>query len=169
MYAMFEQSPRGGGVHDLRMDGGLPPGFHKGTLFSLPKLAVIPTFMTNLAEKHPFLIILHQFLEITTHVEGISEKWDLCFENFGCNNLPIWGAHTSTLNMLCTPPWEQSYRKSNTASSLLDSSFCCCFDLIIKIFLVILGKLFPSDIRYCPKIYFFICSKMAKKCLFIFV
>ena len=23
----------GGGVHDLRMDGGLPPGFQKGTLF----------------------------------------------------------------------------------------------------------------------------------------
>ena len=22
-----------GGVHDLRMDGGLPPGFQKGTLF----------------------------------------------------------------------------------------------------------------------------------------
>ena len=25
--------PGGGGVHDLRMDGGLPPGFQKGTLF----------------------------------------------------------------------------------------------------------------------------------------
>ena len=23
----------GGGVHDLWMDGGLPPGFQKGTLF----------------------------------------------------------------------------------------------------------------------------------------
>ena len=27
------QEPGGGGVHDLRMDGGLPPGFQKGTLF----------------------------------------------------------------------------------------------------------------------------------------
>ena len=25
--------PGGGGVHDLRMDEGLPPGFQKGTLF----------------------------------------------------------------------------------------------------------------------------------------
>ena len=23
----------GGGVHDLQMDGGLPPGFQKGTFF----------------------------------------------------------------------------------------------------------------------------------------
>ena len=26
-------APGGGGVHDLRMDGGLPPDFQKGTLF----------------------------------------------------------------------------------------------------------------------------------------
>ena len=29
----FFQSTPGGGVPDLRMDGGLPPGFQKGTLF----------------------------------------------------------------------------------------------------------------------------------------
>ena len=29
----FFLKSRGGGVHDLRMDGGLPPGFQKGTLF----------------------------------------------------------------------------------------------------------------------------------------
>ena len=27
------ESKARGGVHDLRMDGGLPPGFQKGTLF----------------------------------------------------------------------------------------------------------------------------------------
>ena len=27
------EEPGGGGVHDLRMDGGLPPGFQKGTSF----------------------------------------------------------------------------------------------------------------------------------------
>ena len=40
-------------VHDLGMDGGLPPGFQKGTLFQLPKLAGIPTFMMNFGGKPP--------------------------------------------------------------------------------------------------------------------
>ena len=43
--------PGGGVVHDLRMDGGLPPCVQKGTLFRLPKLAAIPTFMMNFAGK----------------------------------------------------------------------------------------------------------------------
>ena len=30
---MHRADPGGGGVHDLRMDGGLPPVFQKGTLF----------------------------------------------------------------------------------------------------------------------------------------
>ena len=47
--------PGGGGVHDLRMEGGLPPGFQKGTFFQLPKLAVIPTFMMNFGGKPPIL------------------------------------------------------------------------------------------------------------------
>ena len=29
----WRNGPGGGGVHDLRTDGGLPPGFQKGTLF----------------------------------------------------------------------------------------------------------------------------------------
>ena len=34
MFQIFKKADaRGGGVHDLRMDGGLPPGFQKGTLF----------------------------------------------------------------------------------------------------------------------------------------
>ena len=45
------------------MDGGLPPGFQKGTLFLLTKLAVIPTFMMNLAENGPFLAAFRQFLD----------------------------------------------------------------------------------------------------------
>ena len=32
-YCPLVWMPGGGGVHDLRMDGGLPPGFQKGTLF----------------------------------------------------------------------------------------------------------------------------------------
>ena len=32
------------------MDGGLPPGFQKATLFKLPKLAFIPTFMMIFGE-----------------------------------------------------------------------------------------------------------------------
>ena len=46
-------SDPGGGVHDLGMDGGLPPGFQKGTLFLLQKLAVIPTFFMNFGGKRP--------------------------------------------------------------------------------------------------------------------
>ena len=51
------------GVHDLRMDGGLPPGFQKGTLFQLQKLAVIPTFMMNFGGKPPIFAIFRQFLD----------------------------------------------------------------------------------------------------------
>ena len=43
----------GGGVHDLRMDGGLPPGFQKATLLLLPTVAVILTFMMNFGGKLP--------------------------------------------------------------------------------------------------------------------
>ena len=32
LWKFLEFDPGGGGVHDLRMDGGLPPGFQKGTL-----------------------------------------------------------------------------------------------------------------------------------------
>ena len=46
-------SRRGEGVHDLWMDGGLPPGFEKGTLVQSPKIAVISTCMMNFEGKLP--------------------------------------------------------------------------------------------------------------------
>ena len=56
-------------------------------------------------------------------------------------------------------------RAMQPVRQFLDSSCYCCFDLIIKIFLLMLGKLFPSDIRYCPKFYFFM-LKNGKKLSF---
>ena len=53
----------GGGVHDLRMDGGLPPVFQKATLFWLPTAAITPTFMMNLGGKLPIFDNFCQFLE----------------------------------------------------------------------------------------------------------
>ena len=51
-----------GGIHNLRMDGGLPPVFQKATLFQLPLVAVIPTFMMNFGGKLP---IFDNFLPIS--------------------------------------------------------------------------------------------------------
>ena len=53
-----------GGVYDLRMD--------RGTLFLLPKLAALPTFMMN-----------------------FSGELAPCLKTFGPKNPPIWVAHTS--------------------------------------------------------------------------
>ena len=50
------------GIHDLRMDGGLPPGFQKATPLKLPTVAVIPTFRMNFGGKLP---ILDNFLPIS--------------------------------------------------------------------------------------------------------
>ena len=70
----------GGGVHDLRMDRGLPPGVQKGTLFKLPKLAVIPTFMMNFGGKRP-MAIFHQFLDIPPmFMENLPKKGPLSRE-----------------------------------------------------------------------------------------
>ena len=55
MHAVHFRSRRGGGVHDLWMDGGLPPGFKKVTLFQLPTVAVILTFTMNFGGKLPML------------------------------------------------------------------------------------------------------------------
>ena len=39
--------PEGGGVHDLRMDGGYRPVFRKLPPLIIVKVAIIPTFMMN--------------------------------------------------------------------------------------------------------------------------
>ena len=57
-------SPGGGaGVHDLWMDGSLPPGYQKATLFELPTVAVLPTFMMNFCGKIPIFTISCGFLK----------------------------------------------------------------------------------------------------------
>ena len=96
---------RGRGLHDLRMDGGLPPGFQKGTLFQSPKVVVIPTYMMNFGGKRPiFLLFFANFWITHPCLWKICRKRDPCLENLGPKNPPIWAAHTRTLNMLCTPP-----------------------------------------------------------------
>ena len=65
MYTILDTTCRGGGrgVHKLWMDGGLPPGFLERypTLFQLPKLAFMPTFMMNFGRKQPIFDYLLQF------------------------------------------------------------------------------------------------------------
>ena len=50
---------RGRGVHDVWIDGDLPPYYQKGTLFLILNLAFIPTFMINFGAK---LLIFDYFL-----------------------------------------------------------------------------------------------------------
>ena len=51
----------GGGVHDLWMDGGMPPGFQKAALFLLLTVAIIPTFMMNFGGELPIFEIFVNF------------------------------------------------------------------------------------------------------------
>ena len=58
----------GGGVHDLRMDEGVPHGFQKGSIFLLPTVAVIPTFMMNFGRKLPIFDNILPISGKPTHV-----------------------------------------------------------------------------------------------------
>ena len=65
------------------MDGGRPPGLQQGTLFYLPKLAVIPKFMMNFGGIDPFLAIFCQFLDNPPIFMENLPKEDPCLENIG--------------------------------------------------------------------------------------
>ena len=75
----------------------------EATLFLLPTVAVIPTFMMNFGGKLPILTIFSQFLENPPMFKENVPKSDPCFENYGPKNPSIWAARTRTLNMLCHP------------------------------------------------------------------
>ena len=51
-----------------------------------------------------FLLFFANFLITHPCLWKICRKRDPCLGNLGPKNPPIWAAHTSTLNMLCTPP-----------------------------------------------------------------
>ena len=56
---------QGGGLHDLRMDRGLPPGLQKATpllITELPTVTVIPSFRVNFDRKLP---VFDNFLPIS--------------------------------------------------------------------------------------------------------
>ena len=109
------------GVHDLRMDGGLPLGSQKGALFWLPKIPIKPISMMNFAGKRPifgysflaihfgysFLAIFRQFLDSPSMFMKNLPKNGPMFRELWPKNPPIWAANTRTLNILCTP-WGQN-------------------------------------------------------------
>ena len=75
-------SSPGGRAHDLRMDGGLPPGFQKATLFQFSAVAVLTSFMMNFGGKLPIFDNFYQCLETHPCLRKICRKRDPGLENF---------------------------------------------------------------------------------------
>ena len=96
-YRKLSTLPPPKGVHDLSMDGGLPPGFQQTTLFLLPTVAVILVFMMNFGGKMP---IFYNCLPISGNPpmlkENLPKKGPL-LRKCWTQNPPTW------FGMLCYP------------------------------------------------------------------
>ena len=75
--------PPAQGVHDLGMDGSLPPSFRKATFLLLPKSAFMHTFMMNLGGKLASAAMFHRFSQADPSFEKICLKMNPCFREFG--------------------------------------------------------------------------------------
>ena len=95
----------GGGVHDLRMDGGQPPGFQKATHFLLPTAAVIPTFMMNFCGKLPILDNFFHFLENPPmFMENLQKKRPLFKEFWAQKPTHMGGTYPYPQHAMLPPP-----------------------------------------------------------------
>ena len=98
-------APGGEGVHDLRMDGGLPPGIQKATLFELPTVAAIPIFMMNFGGKLPIFDNFCQFLgNPPMFKENLPKKRPL-FREFWTQKPTHMGGTYPYPQHVMLPPW----------------------------------------------------------------
>ena len=84
----------GGGVHDLRMDDGLQPGFQKAFFFFLPKFAVVPFLMMNFGGELPIFSIFADFSHTDPCLRKNLPRNIPLFREFLAKNSPLSAAHT---------------------------------------------------------------------------
>ena len=94
-----------GGLHDLRLDGGLPTGFQKATRFQLPTVAIIPAFMINFGGKLPVFTIFGRFLVYPPMFqENLPKKRPLFREVWTEKPTHMGGTYTYPQLFLLPPP-----------------------------------------------------------------
>ena len=84
----------------------MPPGFQKGTLFQLPKLAVMPSFMMNFGGKPPISLLFFANFWITHPcLWKICRKRDPCLENLGTQKpAHMGGTYPYPQHVMYPPP-----------------------------------------------------------------
>ena len=94
LYQRQNYSRGGGEAHNLWIEEGLSPGFQKGTLFLLPKLAFGPISMMNFDGKLPILTILGKLQTMSPMLEAFSWKQlNLSIINLDSKTLHLKSVH----------------------------------------------------------------------------